>query len=131
MSEEIKKTIRHDEHKVYMRHEGIVLQNKDKKEIGTRVMEDTFERKFIEEYIENLTSEIKQVEGMIEGDEQKIEELTKKFNPREQNKIKDWLSIAGKANAYQELQKTRDQLKQKKEALERNKKDLEELKAIE
>ncbi len=118
-----------DGHQVIVKEEGMELQ-REQRTVGTRTIIDVYEKKEIHNIQDVLKKEIENFKKGKADMEKKIEQLSKQFNLRERNKIKELLALQKKAGAYAELQKAKAQIENFKIAIERDEKDLKELSAI-
>lgn len=129
---ETKKNIYLNEHgnKVIIEEEGIELK-KDNRTVGTRRVVDEYGRNEINKIKEHLKGEIKQLEDLINKSQTELNELSKKYTKRMENKVKEFLKVQSQVEAFKKLGQLKQNLQNYKYAKERNIKDLAMLMGLE
>lgn len=115
--------------KLNISESGIELK-KDNRVIGTRMMLDTYNPGERENIISYLSEEVVKLEAAKDVCSKAIEEGQKKFDKREANKIKELKDLLAKMEGFNKVQQEKDRMKNIMEAIERDNKDIAELKAL-
>ena len=115
--------------KIEVKEEGFELK-RENRTVGSRVIIDTYQKTEVDNIVLSLEEEIMNLKKQKEKIEKDLVDVKKVYHPREKPKIRDFLLMFQKAEAMKKYEQMQDQLMNINFALERDAKDIEQLKSI-
>jgi len=117
MERKINKEVKREGDKVIVTTKDIDLLDQKKKVIGTRVTIDYYDiaaMRTIKQELESQRTKFMTQKETIQG---QIEDSKKKFNLKEQNKIKDFIGLSNKAAVFNQYKKQQETLSNVSDAI--------------